>query len=34
MVTLARGAESAATGKVTQTKVPADFPTAEKVSTR
>jgi len=32
-VTLARGAEWAATGKVTQ-KVPADFPTAEKVSTR
>ena len=33
MVTLARGAEWAATGKVTQ-KVPADFPIAEKVSTR
>ncbi|HJZ96176.1 MAG TPA: ThuA domain-containing protein [Candidatus Solibacter sp.] len=33
MVTLARGAEWAATGQVTQ-KVPADFPTAEKVSTR
>jgi type 1 glutamine amidotransferase len=32
-VTLARGAEWAATGKVTQ-KVPADFPTPEKVSTR
>jgi type 1 glutamine amidotransferase len=31
--TLARGAEWAATGKVTQ-KVPADFPTADKVSTR
>jgi len=31
--TLARGAEWAATGKVTQ-KVPADFPTAEKVSTK
>jgi type 1 glutamine amidotransferase len=34
MVTLARGAEWAATGKVTQTKVPADFPAADKVSTR
>jgi type 1 glutamine amidotransferase len=33
IVTLARGAEWAATGKVTQ-KVPADFPTADKVSTR
>jgi hypothetical protein len=33
MVTLARGAEWAATGNVTQ-KVPADFPTADKVSTR
>jgi uncharacterized protein len=32
-VTFARGAEWAASGKVTQ-KVPADFPTAEKVSTR
>ena len=32
-VTLARGAEWAATGKVTQ-KVPADFPTADKVITR
>jgi type 1 glutamine amidotransferase len=32
-VTLQRGVEWAATGKVTQ-KVPADFPTAEKVSTR
>jgi type 1 glutamine amidotransferase len=34
IVTLQRGAEWAATGKVTQTKVPDDFPTAEKVSTR
>jgi hypothetical protein len=33
ITTLARGAEWAATGKVTQ-KVPADFPTADKVSTR
>lgn len=33
LVTLARGAEWAATGKVTQ-KVPADFPTADKASTR
>jgi uncharacterized protein len=33
IVTLQRGAEWAATGKVTQ-KVPADFPTASKVSTR
>jgi uncharacterized protein len=33
IVTLQRGAEWAATGKVTQ-KVPADFPTAEKASTR
>jgi len=33
IVTLSRGAEWAATGKVTQ-KVPADFPTADKVSTR
>jgi type 1 glutamine amidotransferase len=33
IVTLQRGAEWAATGKVTQ-KVPGDFPTAEKVSTR
>ena len=33
IVTLQRGAEWAATGKVTQ-KVPADFPTAEKVSVR
>jgi hypothetical protein len=33
IVTLQRGAEWAATGKVTQ-KVPADFPTADKVATR
>jgi type 1 glutamine amidotransferase len=33
IVTLQRGAEWAATGKVTQ-KVPSDFPTADKVSTR
>jgi type 1 glutamine amidotransferase len=33
MVTLQRGAEWAATGKVTQ-KVPADFPTAGKIGTR
>jgi uncharacterized protein len=33
IVTFARGTEWAATGKVTQ-KVPSDFPTAEKVSTR
>src|SRR5262249_33214343 len=33
IVTLQRGAEWAATGKVT-VKVPADFPTADKVSTR
>lgn len=33
IVTLQRGTEWAATGKVTQ-KVPADFPTADKVSTR
>jgi type 1 glutamine amidotransferase len=33
IVTLQRGAEWAATGKVTQ-KLPAGFPTAEKVSTR
>ena len=32
-VTFARGVEWAATGKVTQ-EIPADFPTAEKVSTR
>lgn len=34
IVTLQRGTEWAATGKVTQTKVPDDFPTADKVSTR
>ncbi len=34
IVTLQRGAEWAATGKVTLTKVPDDFPTAEKVSAR
>ena len=34
IVTLQRGAEWAATGKVTQTKVPDDFPAADKVSTR
>jgi uncharacterized protein len=33
IVTLQRGAEWAATGKVTQ-KVPADFPSAEKIATR
>jgi type 1 glutamine amidotransferase len=33
ITTLQRGTEWAATGKVTQ-KVPADFPTADKVSTR
>jgi type 1 glutamine amidotransferase len=33
IVTVQRGTEWAATGKVTQ-KVPADFPTAEKISTR
>jgi len=33
IVTLQRGAEWAAIGKVTQ-KVPSDFPTADKVSTR
>ena len=33
ITTLQRGAEWAATGKVTQ-KVPADFPSADKVSTR
>ena len=33
MTTYQRGAEWAATGKVTQ-KVPSDFPTADKVSTR
>ncbi len=34
IVTLQRGTEWAATGKVTLTKVPADFPTAEKSSVR
>jgi uncharacterized protein len=34
MTTLERGAEWAATGKVTRTVVPADFPTADTVSTR
>ncbi len=34
IVTLQRGAEWAATGKVTLTKVPDDFPTADKVSAR
>jgi uncharacterized protein len=34
IVTLQRGAEWAATGKVTRTKIPDDFPTADKVSTR
>jgi len=34
MVTFKRGVEWAATGKVTQTEIPADFPTAEKVSSR
>jgi type 1 glutamine amidotransferase len=34
IVTLQRGAEWAATGKVTNTKVPEDFPTADKVRTR
>jgi type 1 glutamine amidotransferase len=33
IVTLQRGAEWAATGAVTQ-RIPADFPTAEKVSVR
>ena len=33
-VTLQRGAEWAATGKVTQKKLPDDFPTADKVKTR
>ena len=33
-VTLQRGAEWAATGRVTQIDVPADFPTAERTSTR
>lgn len=34
IITYQRGAEWAATGKVTLTRVPADFPTAEKSSTR
>jgi len=34
IVTLQRGTEWAATGKVTQTKLPSDFPTADKVSLR
>lgn len=34
IVTFQRAAEWAATGKVTQNKIPSDFPTAEKVSTR
>lgn len=34
ITTLQRGAEWAATGKVTQTHVPKDFPTAKEVSTR
>lgn len=34
IVTLQRGTEWAATGKVTQTTIPADFPTAEKTSSR
>lgn len=34
IVTLQRAAEWAATGKVTQTKIPVDFPTADKVSQR
>ena len=34
IVTLQRGTEWAATGKVTQTKIPDDFPTADKVKTR
>jgi type 1 glutamine amidotransferase len=34
IVTLQRGTEWAATGKVTQTEVPADFPTADKTSSR
>ncbi|MBN1845691.1 MAG: DUF1080 domain-containing protein [Sedimentisphaerales bacterium] len=33
-VTLQRGAEWAATGKVTRTEVPKDFPTAERISVR
>ena len=34
IVTLQRGIEWAATGKVTNTRIPADFPGADKVSTR
>jgi uncharacterized protein len=34
IVTLQRGTEWAATGKVTQTEIPRDFPTADKVSSR
>jgi hypothetical protein len=34
IVSLQRGTEWAATGKVTQTEIPQDFPTADKVSTR
>jgi type 1 glutamine amidotransferase len=34
IITLQRGAEWAATGKVTQTKIPSDFPTANKSSSR
>jgi type 1 glutamine amidotransferase len=34
IVTLARGAEWAATGSVTQQSIPSDFPAADKVSTR
>jgi type 1 glutamine amidotransferase len=34
IVTYVRGAEWAATGKVTQTELPADFPTSDQVSVR
>ncbi|HVA45011.1 MAG TPA: ThuA domain-containing protein [Pirellulales bacterium] len=34
IVTLQRGAEWAATGEVTQSKIPGDFPTSDKVSVR
>jgi type 1 glutamine amidotransferase len=34
IVTLERGAEWAATGKVSQQKLPEDFPTADEVRTR
>lgn len=34
IVTLQRGAEWAATGKVTQSDIPSDFPTADKISVR